>query len=913
MSSVKGDVAVGRNVDIGGDVDIKGHIHAGHNLTVDGWLDAPNVKGPSKGLFPSETAMKGAYPLPEPGWWALVGDTLPADVWCVVDGEWTATGKKSGNLTVANLTLDARIDEVKKAVDLTTAALDALVSGDTSDAIDNYNEIIKFLEGFRDDETLAGTLKTLRDTAEEAHTRLSAGLSAALPRIVSIADIDTMGTDGSAEALRNFMRELIRTGPAHTRYALVNGNYIAGVLEIFSDNSLHCITQVLETHQSVEDGVLLPNGHDDGRIRRWWRTMNFAGNSQSGLTAGVWTPWRECEPEGLREDLTEHKTQYRDLVHRVEGIISRANRIMDFNGFVTRVEDVPTNDANAVYWVTSVGGFRSGLAPDDPTLRELSDYNNEAGEGRYDRLFRCDNELYMVSDDKLVGYCNDDDLEYLRMALEQRLDTTDKAVDTISKNLASKPWRGDLNVLPFDGTVDSEFTLTQNGAEWEGKTVYVSLAHGFATVAPYWNVSSGTAQPAGYRVGYLPEYTEGSTVLDRRPRADRVYVCDGQVYVPSGNTIAPVCTAASLSSAVSQLRASIEKNRQTISSVQTEMYGLLDECPWRGDLAVYPLAGTVFNAQASTDSMEAWRLYYDANDHRVAMLDDETSEVTYPQGPNNVMHGIAAGNQEALFILNGELCHITNGGLVFLVDGDEIEAMKEDATALAGRVTDLETGHVPSNQYYALCESLFGRDFTLVANEKVRGLWAYDRKTKKYSFDRLTDITRPQMDAALLAAPLMFRAAHQAGDFAMPGLRFCVIPYGTTLAAGMFADSEVEEAVFPGTFNNYPSISGTPNLFDGAAKLRYVVGYLNVRWAAEGSMQTFRGCSALEEIRIFKLTQNISFSDSPNLSMESLQYLVDNASNTSSIFVGLHADCYARLTEEVRAAANEKGISFGIV
>ena len=660
MSSVKGDVAVGRNVDIGGDVDIKGHIHAGHNLTVDGWLDAPNVKGPSKGLFPSETAMKGAYPLPEPGWWALVGDTLPADVWCVVDGEWTATGKKSGNLTVANLTLDARIDEVKKAVDLTTAALDALVSGDTSDAIDNYNEIIKFLEGFRDDETLAGTLKTLRDTAEEAHTRLSAGLSAALPRIVSIADIDTMGTDGSAEALRNFMRELIRTGPAHTRYALVNGNYIAGVLEIFSDNSLHCITQVLETHQSVEDGVLLPNGHDDGRIRRWWRTMNFAGNSQSGLTAGVWTPWRECEPEGLREDLTEHKTQYRDLVHRVEGIISRANRIMDFNGFVTRVEDVPTNDANAVYWVTSVGGFRSGLAPDDPTLRELSDYNLDDvhGEGRNDRLFRLGNDLYMVNDesaDNLVRYCHEDDLAILRGELERNID------------------------------------------------------------------------------------------------------------------------------------------------------------------------------------------------------------------------------------------------------------------GVAGRVEELETGHVPSNQYYALCESLFGRDFTLVANEKVRGLWAYDRNTRRYSFDRLTNITRPQMDAALLAAPLMFRAAHQAGDFALPGLRFCVIPYGTTLAAGMFADSEVEEAVFPGTFNNYPSISGTPNLFDGAAKLRYVVGYLNVRWAAEGSMQTFRGCSALEEIRIFKLTQNISFSDSPNLSMESLQYLVDNASNTSSIFVGLHADCYARLTEEVRAAANEKGISFGIV
>ena len=931
LSSVKGDVAVGRNVDIGGDVDIKGHIHAGHNLTVDGWFDAPNVKGPSKGLFPSETAMKAAYPLPEPGWWALVGDTLPADVWCVEDGKWTATGKKSGNLTVANLTLDARIDEVKRAVDLTTAALDALVSGDTSDAIDNYNEIIKFLEGFRDDETLAGTLKTLRDTAEEAHTRLSAGLSAALPRIVSIANIDTMGTDGSAEALRNFMRELIRTGPAHTRYALVNGNYIAGVLEIFSDNSLHCITQVLETHQSVEDGVLLPNGHDDGSIHRWWRTMSFAGNSQSGLTAGVWTAWRECEPEGLREDLTT-----------------------------------------------------------------------------------------------------------LRGELQRRLDTTDKAVDTISKNLASKPWRGDLKLLPFDGTVDSEFTLTQNGAEWEGKTVYVDLAHGFATVMPYWNVSSGTAQPAGYRVGYLPEYTEGSTVLDRRPRADRVYVCDGMVYVPSGNAIVPVCTAASLSSAVSQLRASIEKNRQTISSVQTEMYGLLDECPWRGDLGVYPLAGTVFNAQASTDSMEACRLYYDANDHRVAMLDDATSEVTYPQGPNNVMHGIAAGNQEALFILNGELCHITNGGLVFLVGEDEIEAVRTEITGVkesltehkaqyrdlvhrvdgivsradrimdfdgivarvedvptnnpnavywvtsvggfrsglapddptlrelsdynlddvdgegrsdrlfrlgndlymvndesadnlvrfchevdlailrgalernidgvAGRVTELETGHVPSNQYYALCESLFGRDFTLVANDKVRGLWAYDSKTQKYSFDRLTDLTRPEMDAALLAAPLMFRKAYEAGDFAMPGLRFCVIPYGKTLVANMFAATSIAEAVFPGTFNDYPSISVQPHLFDGAASLRYVVGYLNVRWATEP--QTFDGCYSLEEIRIFKLTQDIDFPDSPNLSMESLQYLVDNASNTSPIYVYLHEDCYARMTDELAESGRQKYIAF---
>jgi len=215
---------------------------------------------------------------------------------------------------------------------------------------------------------------------------------------------------------------------------------------------------------------------------------------------------------------------------------------------------------------------------------------------------------------------------------------------------------------------------------------------------------------------------------------------------------------------------------------------------------------------------------------------------------------------------------------------------------------------VPSNQYYALCESLFGRDFTLVANDKVRGLWAYDSKTQKYSFDRLTDLTRPEMDAALLAAPLMFRKAYEAGDFAMPGLRFCVIPYGKTLVANMFAATSIAEAVFPGTFNDYPSISVQPHLFDGAASLRYVVGYLNVRWATEP--QTFDGCYSLEEIRIFKLTQDIDFPDSPNLSMESLQYLVDNASNTSPIYVYLHEDCYARMTDELAESGRQKYIAF---
>ena len=48
---IDGDVAVGRDVNIGGKATIRGSAKVGHNLTVDGWLEAKNIKGPNKGLF----------------------------------------------------------------------------------------------------------------------------------------------------------------------------------------------------------------------------------------------------------------------------------------------------------------------------------------------------------------------------------------------------------------------------------------------------------------------------------------------------------------------------------------------------------------------------------------------------------------------------------------------------------------------------------------------------------------------------------------------------------------------------------------------------------------------------------------------------------------------------------------------
>lgn len=68
------------------------------------WADfseAP-LSNPCKGLFFSEGELLGAYQSPEVGWWALVGETLPAEIYRVLneDDGWEATGVMSGELNV---------------------------------------------------------------------------------------------------------------------------------------------------------------------------------------------------------------------------------------------------------------------------------------------------------------------------------------------------------------------------------------------------------------------------------------------------------------------------------------------------------------------------------------------------------------------------------------------------------------------------------------------------------------------------------------------------------------------------------------------------------------------------------------------------------------------------------------------
>lgn len=148
MSSIKtthldGDLSVGRNVTLGGNVTVQGRSRFKGNLKVDGWLIAPNVKTFDLGLYNSVESLLQVHPNAPEGSFALVGDTLPADVWRVEDGKWVATGDKSNDFSID-------LTNYAKQVDVTTLGVE--VGSFTFSQKDYEGDLANLLvEGYWDD------------------------------------------------------------------------------------------------------------------------------------------------------------------------------------------------------------------------------------------------------------------------------------------------------------------------------------------------------------------------------------------------------------------------------------------------------------------------------------------------------------------------------------------------------------------------------------------------------------------------------------------------------------------------------------------------------------------------------------------------------------------------------------------
>lgn len=179
--SVGGSVAVGRDVTVGGRSTIRGNATFNRDVYISGWLNARNIRGAGKGLYEKVEKLNSAYPNPENGWFALVGNTLPADIYRAWGGEWKATGQKGGEpvLELARLTelsesleneVSTRVaadEALKKAID---AEVTARTNGD-KELSDALAKEIADREKAIDDEVLARTTAITEAIEAEAQAR----------------------------------------------------------------------------------------------------------------------------------------------------------------------------------------------------------------------------------------------------------------------------------------------------------------------------------------------------------------------------------------------------------------------------------------------------------------------------------------------------------------------------------------------------------------------------------------------------------------------------------------------------------------------------------------------------------------------------------------------------------------------
>lgn len=201
----------------------------------------------------------------------------------------------------------------------------------------------------------------------------------------------------------------------------------------------------------------------------------------------------------------------------------------------------------------------------------------------------------------------------------------------------------------------------------------------------------------------------------------------------------------------------------------------------------------------------------------------------------------------------------------------------------------------------------------------------YNEATGYFELNTLTDITTEQMAKILYSPPVLISGHYQVpvgvrtniaaddpasfwnGGNDMLNLQDIAVNAGNLEVLKLANESKV---LF---------CSSIAHIARGAVKLRKIMGAIrNGAGSNFFTTNAFSQCAALEEVRIHTLNFNVSFSDSPKLSLASLQYMVTNgANNATPITVTVHPTVYAKLTDTANAewyavltAAAAKKISF---
>lgn len=283
-------------------------------------------------------------------------------------------------------------------------------------------------------------------------------------------------------------------------------------------------------------------------------------------------------------------------------------------------------------------------------------------------------------------------------------------------------------------------------------------------------------------------------------------------------------------------------------------------------------------------------------DIRKAFTEVNTKTVLFPT-PGSVIAKLDGGNKGIVVSSLSEPNVTTLGRsiVVYYGDGTYTIVVKNDFTKVL----------VPWRKDSSL------RDLYISAGAK------YNEATGYYELNGLTDITEEEMRviykyAGTPQANAAFAYSQARTNLPMPGM------YNGKIYAAMFYSCPNLEVAYLGNRQLPPTSYDVPqvytegsNFFYMCSKLKKIYGKIYQRndWGL-----TFGDCIALEEVRIAELYSSIQLSWSPNLSKESVQYMITNANPPSgaavgSIIITLHPTAYARLKDDadIVAALEAKG------
>lgn len=310
MSSIKntqipGDVSLGRNVTMGGNAAIRGSADIGHNLRVQGWLDAPNIKAANKGLFASEASLTEEYPNPQNGWWALVGDSLPAAVYRAEDGKWVATGETSGEVTIDCEQYEKGLSELNDQVT------------DHEQVLSQIPTIIVTGISKATAATVELSYQNLGDTTPSnvtipAATTTSAGVMSAADK-VALSNLITGGGGGTASGIKeievkdntSILDDYKTDSDKLQFYRLLYDGVCIGFMMVCSDNMQHGTDQVIFSNMfaPLSGTTNIFESHVDGAFNIVHRYYNKDA-ATSTQEKGTWSAWTNIAGTTINESVT---------------------------------------------------------------------------------------------------------------------------------------------------------------------------------------------------------------------------------------------------------------------------------------------------------------------------------------------------------------------------------------------------------------------------------------------------------------------------------------------------------------------------------------------------------------------------------------------------------------------------------